>query len=250
MLTFYSPQGGAGKSTLAINTAIFASISGIRTLLVDMSIYGTIMSSLKIPQNGKYGLSTMLTLLDLGPDKVDSIKLSKVMKSSIVSKVINKELDVLIGANPVKMESIKEDYIKSIIKILKTLRYDLIIIDTSSELSERNLILLEESNYVVVPVIQDVSCGWKMMLFKDVMERYYLNKDKFGLVINQCSKQSGFNNKEFETEIDYKIIGEIPFFRTKYQNYINQGTLIHSKKNKKAYKCFLNQTKDILSNIK
>jgi|GEM_PF-1480313 len=250
LILFYSPQGGSGKTTLAVNTSIFSAMSDSKTLLIDMSIYGNVISSLKIQQKGMYGLTSVITLLDLEKGLMDSSKFNEVVKNSICKNVHVNNLDVLISASPIKMEAINDNYIKKIIDAVINLNYKTIIIDTSSELNEKNFTLLEMADYVVMPVVQDISCGWKMVLFKEISERYIMNSEKIGLIINQCSRYSGFNNIEFKDEVGYKIIGEIPSFLKQYQNYINEGVLINSMKNKKAYKCFSNIAQLILGNVK
>lgn len=250
LILFYSPQGGSGKTTIAVNTAIFSAMSGSKTLLIDMSIYGNVISSLKIQQKGMYGLTSVITLLDLDKGLMDSSKFNEVVKNSICKNVQVDNLDVLISANPIKMDAINDNYIRKIIEAALNLDYNTIIIDTSSELNEKNFTLLEMADVVVMPVVQDISCGWKMIAFKEISEKYIMNSEKIGLIINQCSRYSGFNNMEFEAEIGYNIIGEIPLFLKKYQNYVNEGVLINSMKNKKAFKCFSNIAHHILGNVK
>lgn len=246
LIVFYSPQGGSGKSTLAINTSIFSALLGNNTLLVDMSMYGSVISSLKIQQRGKLGLTSVITLLDLNKGSTESLNFNEVIENSICKDVQVSNLDVLISANPIKMEAVNRNYTKKIMEVIKKLNYEIIIVDASSDLSERNFTLLEMADYIVMPVVQDISCGWKMVLFKEAMDRYIINSHKIGMVINKCSKYSGFNNMEFENEIGYSVIGEIPMFLKHYQGYINQGILINSMKNKKAYKNFSNIAKQIL----
>lgn len=245
-IVFYAPQGGTGKSTLSVNTSIFAATMGLKTLIVDMSIYGSVMSSLKIPKKGGNGLSSVITLLDLESNEKDSLRFIESLKSSIVKSEVHENLDVLTGANPIRMESLTQEYVKEIVNGLRKLNYNLIVFDTSSELSVKNLILLEMMDYVLMPVIQDVSCGWKMILFKEIIEKCILDKNKFKIIINMCNKNSGFNNLEFESEVGFKAIAEIPLFVKKYQGFINRGDQIHSKYNKKAYKCFMEIAKTIL----
>ncbi len=250
IISVYSPQGGSGKSTIASNVAILASEQGLKTLLVDMSIFGNIIATFRITQKPGVGLAPVITHIDLFSQDKEPTKLNEIIKSSVVTDIdALSNLHVLHSANPIKMEAVNADYAKRIISSLRTLQYDLVIIDTSSELSERNVILMEESNFIIIPVVQDAACGWKLIQLKEITERYSWEKEKFGMIINKCSKYSGFNNKEFETETGYQIISEIPMFFKKYQNHINAGALINEKKNRKAYNSFLKTTKTILNII-
>lgn len=250
MILFYSPQGGTGKSTLAINTSIFFSSFGIKVLLVDMSVYGSVASIKRIPLKGGIGLTAILTLLDLDIENIDDNRLNEVIKSSIVNSGVNKNFDVLLSGNPIKMEAINGRYCKTLIDGFNKLDYDFIIIDTSSELSEKNMLLFENVNYCVVPVIQDISCGWKMVMFREVIDKCRIDKNKFGIIANMCSKYSGFNNMEFEKEIGYEVLAEVPYFAKRYQSFINEGILINLMKNKRANKCFLNTTRLLLNKIR
>lgn len=247
ILLFYSPQGGAGKSTLAVNTAIFSSLSGQRTLLVDMSVYGSILSMLRIPLKGGIGLAPLITMLQLDGNSALSSTFVDIVQSALVRETINGKLDVLLSATPVKMESLKEAETKVIIETLSQLNYDWVVIDTSAELSEKNMVLLEAADGVIIPLLQDISCGWKLLLFKEVMDSYLPNVDKFRLVVNKGSQYAGFNNSEFEVELGYKLLGEIPYFHHEFQNAINKGELIHTMRNKKAFEAFRNVAKSILS---
>lgn len=249
IILFYSPQGGTGKSTIAVNMAICLAKQGLKILLVDMAVYGSVISSLRIPQKGDIGLSSIITLLDLDIKTADTPRFMEVLKSSIVKIPQEANLDILPAANPIKMEAINESYANAIMNGLKNLNYDVIIIDTSSELSEKNIILLEKVNYTILPATQDISCGWKLVLFREIMERYMIEADKFRIVINKCSKYSGFNNMEFENEIGYKIIGEIPLCIKKFQNYINQGLNIYSMPNRTLKKNFSSIVKSILESV-
>lgn len=249
-ILFYAPQGGTGKTTFALNTSIFCSSSGLKVLLVDMSIFGSIASVKRIPLKGGIGLTAILTFLDLDSEKFDETKMNGIIKNSIVNSGVNKNFDVLLSTNPIKMEAIGENCCKALMESLKKLDYDFIIVDTSSELSEKNMLLFELADYCVIPVIQDVSCGWKMVMFREVMEKCSIDKNKFGVIVNMCSKYSGFNNQEFEKEIGYKLITEVPFFQKNYQNRINEGLLINTMKNNRANKHFLMAVKLIMEKMK
>jgi cellulose biosynthesis protein BcsQ len=240
----YSPQGGTGKSTFAVNTALIYASMGFKTLLLDMSLYGSVISALKISQKSGLGLSGILNLIELKRNENMSIKTYVEMSGvSIVKNVANTGLDVIISANPIKMEGMNENSTNMIMQIVKGLHYDIVVVDTSPELSIKNLVLIDKSDYVMLSALQDVSCGWKMLMFKEIAERFKLDKKKFGIVINRCNKFSGFNNKEFEYEIGYKVLFEFSEYSKDFQNYVNRGDLIISKYNSRLLKDFIDLSK-------
>lgn len=246
IILMYSPQGGTGKSTLAVNTALIYASMGFKTLLLDMALFGSVISALKIRQKAGLGLAGIINMIELKRSENVSVQtLAEMSVPSIVRNIANTALDVIISANPIKMEGLNENSTNMIVQILKTLDYDIIVVDTSSELSIKNLVLIDKSDYIVLSALQDVSCGWKMLIFKEIAERFNLDKRKFGIVINRCSKYSGFNNKEFEYEIGYRILYEFPDYPKDFQSYVNRGDLITSKYNTKLLRDFLDLSKTI-----
>ena len=198
----YSPQGGTGKSTFAVNMALIYASHGLKTLLLDMSLYGSVISALKIRQKSGLGLAGIINLIELKRNSNISIEnYVEMAGSSILRNCSNTGLDVIISANPIKMEGLNENSTNMLMKIVQGFGYDVVVIDTSPELSIKNLVLIDKSDYVLLSAIQDVSCGWKVLLFKEVAERFNIDKNKIGIIINRCNKFSGFNNKEFESEI-------------------------------------------------
>lgn len=239
VVTFYSPQGGAGKSTLAVNTALFLAAKGVKTLLIDMAQYGTVVSMLKMKVKNGFGLSGLISMMDLMKEKNSGNEfLGDVVNKNVEKGVVFGNLDVLVGTNPIKLEALKTEYIESIFNYIEESDYEAVIIDTSSEICVRNLMLIEKSDRIIAPVIQDVSCGWKMFMLKDILESIRKPIDKVNVVVNRCSKHSGFYNQEYETEIGFSIILEMPEFAKNFQSYLNMGKRVTEKFNKKAHGYF------------
>lgn len=243
----YSPQGGTGKSTMAINAALIFATKGFKTLLVDMSLYGSVISTLKIRQKSGQGLSAVINTLELSTSESEGANENAIetTKSAITKGVGTSGLDVLVSANPIKMEGLNENSTIEIVEVLRQLDYDLVIVDTSPELSIKNLVLIDKVDYILLTAIQDVSCGWKMLMFKEIAQRFSLPSEKFGVVINRVSKFNGFNNKEFEQELGYRILSEFPEYSKEMQAAVNKGDLVTSKYNKKVYASFEEMAKSI-----
>ncbi len=109
----YSPQGGSGKTTLALYTSIKSALLGKKTLLVDMSAFGSIYSHLKLNIDQTEGLSDVLSIMKL--EQFEGT-FEEVIDSSLHETHIQ-NLRVLISANPIKVEGMKES---QVLKILDT----------------------------------------------------------------------------------------------------------------------------------
>jgi MinD-like ATPase involved in chromosome partitioning or flagellar assembly len=251
LILSYSPQGGTGKSTVAINTALIFAAKGFKTLLVDMSLYGSVISTLKIRQKSGQGLAGLINLAEIkSNDNTSDSSILETARESITKGVGGNGLDVLVSANPIKMEGLNEHSTNEIIKFIKNFGYDIVIMDTSPELSIKNLILIDKVDHILLTAIQDISCGWKMLLFKEIAQRFKIPSEKFSIIVNCVSKFSGFNDREFEEEIGYKVLFELPEYQKEMQSYVNKGELITSKYNKSVYASFEQMASNIFNEIK
>lgn len=246
IILMYSPQGGSGKTTLALYTSIKSALSGKRTLLIDMSAFGSIHSHLKLNVDQTEGLSDVLSIMKL--EQYEGT-FKDVINSSLHETHIE-NLRVLISANPIKVEGMNESQVLKILNTVSDMNFEAIIIDTSSELSEKNVILFERVSKIVVPVTQDIHCGWRLLQFKEVLNKCGIEDSKVGLVVNKCCKTNSFNNLEYVKEIGYQVIGEIKEYRKKFQSQINEGKTIVSIKNRKAIKEFEETAENIFVSVR
>lgn len=250
MIVVHSPQGGSGKSTVAINTAMFLSRQRSKTLLVDMALYGSVVSQLKMKYKSSHGISGMMHRIEL----LDEGKISKVQMIEMIQQNVEKvedfqELDVLYAASPIKMEGISQKHLDLFLETLTQSDYDYIIMDTSSELSVNLIRLLEIAYLILITATQDVNCGWKLLLLKDVLDNMKIPLQRVGLIVNLCSKDSGFYNDEYETEIGFTILAEIKRFDRKYQRYVNQGCKMTQNFNKEVYRAFETLAKSVRQRV-
>jgi MinD-like ATPase involved in chromosome partitioning or flagellar assembly len=251
LILSYSPQGGTGKSTVAINTALIFASKGHKTLLVDMSLYGSVISTLKIRQKSGQGIAGIINLTEIqNNDFTSDTSIIETARASITKDVGVNGLDVLVSANPIKMEGLNEHSTNEIVQFIKNFGYEYVMIDTSPELSIKNLILIDKVDYILLTALQDISCGWKMLLFKEIAQRFKIPKEKFSIIVNRVSKFSGFNDREFEEEIGYKVLHEFPEYQKEMQSFVNKGQLITSKYHKAVYQSFENMAKDIFDETK
>lgn len=215
-----SPQGGSGKSTIAVNLAVHYAKQDKRVLLIDLAGYGSIPPMLKTPIRGK-GLSSLITAMEQSEFHSDT--LNEYVRDAVIPYEQDKNLQLLISASPVKMEQLSLQNTMTLLHTVNEEGYDLIVIDTASEVSERNIACIEQADFIIVPVLQDVSSGWKVLLFKELLDNLNISREQVGLVINRCTKYSGFNNDEYRSEIGYTIVSEINDLTKWMQRYINAG---------------------------
>jgi MinD-like ATPase involved in chromosome partitioning or flagellar assembly len=224
IISFMSSTGGVGKSTLALNTALQLSDKGKKVLLIDFSVFSNTAISLKLKNDNK-GLDNLISELDrLGHDEVETNYLNLFSENIKGYKIKKSSIDVLYGDSPIKLEKISSDMIQTIFEGLLELDYDFVIIDTSSELSEKNLAIAELSDDIILCGVPDIACGWKLIKLKEILDHMQLST-KCKLVINKYSKKVVFSCKQLELELNIPLIGVIPH-DAEFQYLSNRGTPI------------------------
>jgi pilus assembly protein CpaE len=138
IISVFSPKGGVGKSTMAFNLAVvFAQQGALKTVLVDGSIqYGDLRSLLKVPADAP-------SILDLPTDRIQESDLSDVLWRDPSG------VDILLA--PPRVEMAEMVTTRDIDKILSMLRrlYNVIVIDTSTQLTELVLSFLDASDVIL-----------------------------------------------------------------------------------------------------
>ncbi|MBN6188051.1 AAA family ATPase [Aneurinibacillus sp. BA2021] len=236
--TVYSPKGGTGKTTIAANMALYYAQKGIKTLLIDLSMFGSVAPMLKVPVKGQ-GLSSVITALELDRTLQQNDKLLSAILDNIVIVTQDKEeeLHILPAASPVKMEKLSLEDMAAILRQVRV-HYDVVIIDTSSELSERNIAAFTEATKILLIATPDIIAGWNLLQIKDFFHKLMLPKEKVNLIFNKSSKYVEFNNHELAALLDYPVIAEIPDNYRQIQGYMNKGLPV-------AYKEWLSVNYDL-----
>lgn len=227
--TVYSPKGGTGKTTVAVNMALQYAQKGIKTLLIDLAMFSGAAPMLKVSVKGQ-GLTSIITALELDRTLLASDMLIDIIQNNIITVTLEKEgqLYMLPAASPVKMEKFGLEDTAAVIQAVRD-EYDVVIIDTSSELCERNLAAFTEATKILLLTTPDIVAGWNLLQIKDFFHKLMLPQEKVQLVFNKASKYVEFDNKELAILLDYPIIAEIPDQYRQIQGYMNKGMPIAYK---------------------
>ncbi len=178
IIVVYSPQGGAGCTTIATNLASGLMRDSVRVLLVDANL-----------QFGDVGLFLNLqarsTLVDL-VEEVDDLD-TDLFENIVVTH--DSGLRVLLGpARPELAEEVVSNP-TSVSKILTKIRwsYDFIVVDTSLSLDEMALSLMDIATRIVLVSTPTLPSIKNVRFVLDLFERLNYPPDKIMLVLNQVS---------------------------------------------------------------
>lgn len=222
IITVYSPQGGSGKTTAALAVAAASAQRGYKTLLVDGAIYGSVQVPLHISKSDIGGLDTIINQHESG--RTSEALIDYAAECVIEHKNIN-NLFILTNNDPVAMDKLREAEAEAIISTIESLEMDIIVVDTSSELSEFNMSLIEKSSKVLIPIKGDISSIWRYKLFYDVCLKAELPTHKLGIVLNMTNKNYSLSSEEIAEKCQTNVIINIPDFGDNFRKKSNEGIL-------------------------
>ena len=226
--------GGVGKSIVIINIANIFKEKNNKILIIDFDILNNSLHTI-------LGVNKYSKKIKNKLEKNDLIK-NKININNLLFK-INKKVDLISGINLIfdSEYKISSKKVKFILEELKE-KYDVIIIDTSSEcffdyikniLDNSDLILLE-GNLSEIKKANN--------LLKIYTENWNIKKEKINIIINKYN-ENAINEKIIKNIFsEYEVLGKIKFNK-KYNLLINKNykEKIFSKKIKKDYKNISNK---------
>lgn len=195
ILSFYSPIGGVGKTTVSLVYAKKIADHGSRVLYLNMEDMPSGSSYLE--NDGDKGLSDLLQYID------SNVNISMKIEGMVKQKGTNLfYLNDFASPNDV-YEMEKEDVTKLLSEIRNIGLFDYIIVDMTSFIGDYNMAIFETSDKIFIVERNDEISAKKLSIF--YRQRHIINefKDKMIRVVNFDNMMAGFVNDEIP------VIGKI-----------------------------------------
>ncbi|HEY8732809.1 MAG TPA: response regulator [Candidatus Limnocylindria bacterium] len=196
IITFFSPKGGVGRTTIATNLAVALHQStGKPVVLVDGSLpFGDIAVILNMSPKAK-------TIADLvgSFEQVDAEVLETVLvQHSTGIKVL------LAPPTPEAAELITGANIK---KVLETLResYAYIVVDTWPSFQEQVLTMLDVADVILTLMTLEITSLKNVRVFMEIAEKLGYDEHKVQLVANRNDSSGGIKASDVEASLARKI---------------------------------------------
>jgi pilus assembly protein CpaE len=193
VIALFSPKGGVGTTTLAVNLACALTRLGRRVALVDANIsFGNVSVLLDLAN-----ASTMLALAG-DPERIreDSVDDLLVPHDSGVRVL-------LAPAKPDEAERIEDEHLRRIVCALR-LRYEYVVVDTWASYDSRVLAVLECADRVLVPTTPDLQAVKNLTAFLRVADLLHLS-DKLNLVMMRVDSVDGAYLRHIQEFLDRPI---------------------------------------------
>ncbi len=196
VITFFSPKGGVGRTTISTNLAVaLHQITEKPVVLVDGSLpFGDIAVILNMSPKAK-------TLADLigSFDQADS----DVVESILVQHSTGIKV-LLAPPTPESTELITGANIKHIIEILRE-RYAYIVVDTWPSFQEQVITMLDVADVILTLMTLEITSLKNVRVFMEIAEKLGYDENKVQLVANRNDSSGGIKASDVEASLGRKI---------------------------------------------
>jgi len=213
IIMFYSPKGGTGCTTLAVNVAVALCNDETRVIIVDANLqFGDV--ALFLNEQGKN------TILDLTP-RVDELDPSIV--DEVVIKHAGSGVHILASpSRPEHGENVNPDQFTKMLRYLRQL-YAYIVVDTSSYLNDITLSVLDVAETVVLVTVQDIPSIKNDRLFIDLLLSLTIPIEKVALVMNKFDKRIAILPEKISENLKQAVVAVIPLDERTVIPSVNRG---------------------------
>jgi pilus assembly protein CpaE len=231
LIAFFSPKGGVGTTSLAVNTAVLLSggapapgttqpaeapLTASRVLLIDLDLqFGQVGTHLNLTP--RYDVAVLANdeaaLAD--PDLARSYLSTHSSGLSVLAAPVRPEADF----------GITLDQLQRVIEVVRP-SFDQILIDLGSRLDPRSLWILEQANAHVFVLFPEVAALRAMsMLMTFLAETTTLNARRM-LIINHVFPKELLKTRDVENLLRAKPAAEVPYTEVDMIRAVNEGVPI------------------------
>jgi pilus assembly protein CpaE len=231
VVAVFSPKGGVGRTTIAVNMALAAATElGKTVVLMDGSFqFGDVGVLLNLNPKNK-SIADLVPELEAGePESLDTF----VINHSAGVRVL------LAPPSPEMAELITPTAVKRVIDALRT-QNDLVIVDCTSSFNETTLAILDAADTVLTILSLEITSIKNMRLFLEVADQLGYEHGKVKLVLNRADSSLGIRVTDVENSIgrkvDHTIVSDgrsvvyalnrgVPFFLSNREAEVSQDVL-------------------------
>jgi pilus assembly protein CpaE len=200
ILSFFSPKGGGGSTTLATNLAILIHrTTRGKTLLLDLDL--------------ELGESALVLGIQPRFNLVDFIENFRRMDAGLLATYIDHHpsgVDLLAApSQPEKAESVTADQIRRVMAFLRQ-HYDYIVVDTPRSFSPPTMAIFEQADLVFIvtvadlPSLRNIQRG--LPLVKKALAK---GEEQVRLILNRFDPKDTISAQDVERSLGLKVFSKI-----------------------------------------
>jgi pilus assembly protein CpaE len=215
VIALYSPKGGAGCTTLAVNlaTTVCQLERGARVAIVDVNLqFGDVGVFLN--------LRTSRSIVDLS-DNITDLD-SDLVESAMLTDDRSGLRVLLAPPKPEMSELVTADHVRQIIPMMQLL-YDYVVVDMGSSLQDLELTVFDLADRLVLVLVPTLPAIKDARYLFEILEALEYPEEKAVLVLNQADATTGLTASVIERNIRNPVFAEVPLERRIVLHSVNHG---------------------------
>ena len=200
LVTVFSPKGGVGKTTIAVNLAVGLSQNGARKVcLVDLDLaFGDVAITLQL-----FPARTI----------ADAVYLQSGLDFGVLEPLLTDYHGVLSAlvapVQPDAKDTIPAALVGRILGLLKS-HFDFVVVDTSPAFDEYVLQAFDETDEMLLVTTLDVPTLKNVKVAVETLDLLNFPKPRRHLVLNRADEKVGLTAEKVESTLGMKIAVSIP----------------------------------------
>jgi pilus assembly protein CpaE len=213
LVTFFSPRGGVGCTTLAVNVALAVQKNTEnKVLLVD----------------AKENFGHVDLMLNIKPETTVTALLPYIdhLESRLIESVVQPHVSgifTLLGPQSIEEEqNLQADHMFKIANALKE-EFNFILVDCGNQINEKCVTWMDVSQRIFLVMNPNLSDLRDIRRFLEFAKTLNIPAEKFALVLTKAGLKGGLREQEIEDALNMKILASIPHDETRAVKATNRG---------------------------
>jgi pilus assembly protein CpaE len=213
VIMVYSPKGGTGVTSLAVNLAITLNNEETPTVLVDGNLqFGDVAVFLN--EQGKNSILDLAPRADeLDPEIVDSVMIKHAASGIRVLAAPNR---------PEYAERVHGDQFNKLLQYLRKM-FAYIVVDTTPVLNDITLATLDQADLVILSVTQDIPSIKNARLFLDLLNTIGVQRGRICFIVNKYDKRIAITPEKIGENLKQPVEAILPLDEKIVIPSVNRG---------------------------
>lgn len=214
MVACFSPKGGVGTTTIAVNIAVVAAARRPgQVVLLDLDLqFGGVATHLNLTPKQTLAEVTREPAALREPELLRSYATHHSSGLHVIAAPGSPELAELVTPN----------HIEQLLNVALD-AYDLVVVDAGSNLDERVMTVFERAETVVLPVSAEIAALKSVHALLDFLNEAGSVSAKSTFVLNNMFARDILKLRDIESALGQRIAADLPYDPFLYLKAINEG---------------------------